>query len=340
MDGSARCSRSERDFIRSSPGATTSSSTARSSACGARRSRRRFDEIVEFSGVSQFIDTPVKRYSSGMYLRLAFAVAAHLDSEILVVDEVLAVGDASFQKKCLAKMEDVGQQRPHRGVRVAQHDGRHAAVSADDSARRGRSRGGWQADREIVGSYLRSGLGTTAHARVDWISRARARKRHRAAASSARSNGDGRDLGGHGHSEAGSHRDEFDVLEAGHALVPNFHFFNEEGVCVFIAGDHDPDWQRRARPLGRYTTTAWIPGNFLSEGTIVVSAAISTMDPVTVHFFERRCRRVSGDRQPRRRLGAWRITRVPFPGVVRPLLKWSTTHEPIAHEHLAMSVHS
>ena len=69
----------------------------------------RFDEIVEFSGVSQFIDTPVKRYSSGMYLRLAFAVAAHLDTEILVVDEVLAVGDASFQKKCLAKMEDVGQ---------------------------------------------------------------------------------------------------------------------------------------------------------------------------------------------------------------------------------------
>jgi len=68
---------------------------------------RKFDEIVDFSGVEQFIDTPVKRYSSGMYVRLAFAVAAHLEPEILVVDEVLAVGDAEFQKKCLGKMGDV-----------------------------------------------------------------------------------------------------------------------------------------------------------------------------------------------------------------------------------------
>lgn len=70
----------------------------------------KFDEIVDFSEVSQFIDTPVKRYSSGMYLRLAFAVAAHLEPEILVVDEVLAVGDAEFQRKCLGKMSDVAQQ--------------------------------------------------------------------------------------------------------------------------------------------------------------------------------------------------------------------------------------
>jgi lipopolysaccharide transport system ATP-binding protein len=79
---------------------------------GMRRSEieRKFDEIVAFSEVEQFIDTPVKRYSSGMYLRLAFAVAAHLEPEILVVDEVLAVGDAEFQKKCLGKMGDVAQQ--------------------------------------------------------------------------------------------------------------------------------------------------------------------------------------------------------------------------------------
>lgn len=70
---------------------------------------RQFDEIVAFAEVEKFLDTPVKRYSSGMYVRLAFAVAAHLEPEILVVDEVLAVGDASFQKKCLSKMEDVGR---------------------------------------------------------------------------------------------------------------------------------------------------------------------------------------------------------------------------------------
>jgi lipopolysaccharide transport system ATP-binding protein len=74
-----------------------------------REIKRKFDEIVDFAGVERYIDTPVKRYSSGMYVRLAFAVAAHLDSEILIVDEVLAVGDAEFQKKCLGKMGEVGR---------------------------------------------------------------------------------------------------------------------------------------------------------------------------------------------------------------------------------------
>ncbi len=72
--------------------------------------RAKFDEIIDFAEVEQFLDTPVKRYSSGMYVRLAFAVAAHLEPEILLIDEVLAVGDASFQKKCLGKMEDVSRQ--------------------------------------------------------------------------------------------------------------------------------------------------------------------------------------------------------------------------------------
>lgn len=72
--------------------------------------RSKFDEIIDFSGVERYIDTPVKRYSSGMYVRLAFAVAAHLEPEILIVDEVLAVGDAEFQKKCLGKMKDVSGQ--------------------------------------------------------------------------------------------------------------------------------------------------------------------------------------------------------------------------------------
>jgi lipopolysaccharide transport system ATP-binding protein len=72
--------------------------------------RRKFDEIVAFAEVEKFLDTPVKRYSSGMYVRLAFAVAAHLEPEILIVDEVLAVGDAQFQKKCLGKMEEVGRE--------------------------------------------------------------------------------------------------------------------------------------------------------------------------------------------------------------------------------------
>jgi lipopolysaccharide transport system ATP-binding protein len=72
--------------------------------------RRKFDEIVDFAGIERFLDTPIKRYSSGMYVRLAFAVAAHLEPEILIIDEVLAVGDAEFQRKCLGKMNDVARQ--------------------------------------------------------------------------------------------------------------------------------------------------------------------------------------------------------------------------------------
>jgi lipopolysaccharide transport system ATP-binding protein len=298
---------------------------------------RRFDEIVEFSGVSQFIDTPVKRYSSGMYLRLAFAVAAHLDSEILVVDEVLAVGDASFQKKCLAKMEDVGHNGrtvmfvSHNMMAVTRLCERTILLDQGEVVADGRS-------SEIVSDYLRSGVGSTAVR--EWMDASAAPGNEIVRLRAVRVRTEEGTI-----SEAIDIRTpvrvemEFDVMKEGHVLVPNFHFFNEEGICVFIAGDHDLDWQRRARPRGRFTTTAWIPGNFLSEGTIVVSAAVSTMDPVTVHYFERDAvafqviDSLDGDSARGDYAG-------PLPGVVRPLLKWSTSHEPIEHERLALSVHS
>ena len=83
--------------------------------------RQKFDQIVEFAEVEKFLDTPVKRYSSGMYVRLAFSVAAHLEPEILVVDEVLAVGDAQFQKKCLGKMQDVSNNEGRTVLCKARH---------------------------------------------------------------------------------------------------------------------------------------------------------------------------------------------------------------------------
>ena len=95
--------------------------------------KAKFDEIVAFAEIDKFLDTPVKRYSSGMYVRLAFAVAAHLEPEILIVDEVLAVGDAQFQKKCLGKMQDVSHAAgTDRAVRQSQHAG---GFHADDSLR-------------------------------------------------------------------------------------------------------------------------------------------------------------------------------------------------------------
>lgn len=115
--------------------------------------RGKFDEIVAFAEIDKFIDTPVKRYSSGMYVRLAFAVAAHLEPEILVVDEVLAVGDASFQKKCLGKMEEVG--RDGRTVLFVSHNmsavsklcGNGLLLKQGALATQGRI-------REVIGEYL------------------------------------------------------------------------------------------------------------------------------------------------------------------------------------------
>jgi lipopolysaccharide transport system ATP-binding protein len=92
--------------------------------------RRKFDEIVAFAGVEKFLDTPVKRYSSGMYVRLAFAVAAHLEPQILIVDEVLAVGDAEFQKKCLGKIDEVSRQEG-RTVLLVSHNMAAIAELAD-----------------------------------------------------------------------------------------------------------------------------------------------------------------------------------------------------------------
>ena len=123
--------------------------------------RRKFDEIVEFSGVEEFIDTPVKRYSSGMSVRLAFAVAAHLDPEILILDEVLAVGDAAFQRKCLGKMEQAAKQG--RTVLFVSHNMvavqslcRDAVLLADGRVKASGSVG------EVVPQYLACGLNEVA----------------------------------------------------------------------------------------------------------------------------------------------------------------------------------
>ena len=97
--------------------------------------QRNFDAIVEFSGVEKFIDTPVKRYSSGMFVRLAFSVAAHFEPEVMIVDEVLSVGDADFQRRSLGRMETHRRIRPHRVVRLAQPAGDPAVVRSHDPAR-------------------------------------------------------------------------------------------------------------------------------------------------------------------------------------------------------------
>jgi len=116
---------------------------------------------------------------------------------------------------------------------------------------------------------------------------------------------------------------EYGVLQPGHVLVPAYHFLNEEGIYAFVSSDLDPAWWGKPRSVGRYVSATWIPGNFLSEGTLIVGAAVATMDPVRVHFYERDgiafqvIDSLDGDSARGGFAGS-------MPGVVRPLLKWTT----------------
>jgi lipopolysaccharide transport system ATP-binding protein len=120
---------------------------------------------------------------------------------------------------------------------------------------------------------------------------------------------------------------QFEVLRPGHILVPNYHFFNDEGVYLFVAIDQDPEWRRKTRPVGHFVSTAWIPGNFFAEGILTVGVAISTFDPLIVHFYERDAvsshiiDTIDGDSARGDYGGA-------LPGVVRPLLNWNTLFSP------------
>ena len=116
---------------------------------------------------------------------------------------------------------------------------------------------------------------------------------------------------------------EYEVSKPGYTLMAGFHLYNEESVHVFSAVDHDPTWRGRVRPPGRYRSTAWIPGNFLSEGTMFIDVGLTTLEPLIVQFYERQAVAFqvidSPDGDSAR--GDWAGR---FGGVVRPLLKWST----------------
>ncbi len=283
---------------------------------------RKFDEIVAFAEVEQFIDTPVKHYSSGMFVRLGFSVLAHMDPDILIVDEVLAVGDVRFQKKCMGKMEDVGQNG--RTVILVSHDmpaitrmcKRAILLNKGEVVQEGGA-------HDVVRHYLHAG-----HIQpcVEWLDPAQAPGNDVVRMRAVRVK-----------SEAGDIADlvdirkpirveiEYDVLKPGHTLVAQFGFNTEEDVVAFVVNDRDSSWFRRPRPIGRYISTAWIPGNLLAEGTMVVGAGVISEDPWQTHcdVFRAVGFRVvdpgTGDTARGDVTGHWQ-------GVIRPLLKWNTEY--------------
>lgn len=286
-----------------------------------REIQRRFDEIVAFAEIERFLDVPIKRYSSGMYTRLAFSVAAHLDPEILLVDEVLAVGDAAFQKKCLKRMESVS--REGRTILFVSHSMPSVLRLCNRALllEEGRlTRSGSPAD--VVSAYLQEGTGRCGE-RI-WASRVEAPGNHVARLHAVRVL-----------NQAGEVADaieirqpftvELDYWNESREVRPSAYlqFYNDQGVCLFITGDfQNPSWQERTRRRGLVRSICHIPGNFLAEGRVIVRmAAVLSFDPPVFHAQAidpvsfQVIDRSDGD-------GARGPYRNDYLGVVRPLLKW------------------
>lgn len=285
----------------------------------------KFDQIVDFSGVEKFLDTPVKRYSSGMKVRLAFSVAAHLEPEVLIIDEVLAVGDADFQKKCLNKMQEVGQEGrtvlfvSHNLPAVTRLCERAILLQQGRIVEDGPS-------SQVVSDYLCSSLGSKAAREWDDPRSAPAGPLARLRAVRVKTKG-GRV------SEAIDIREdfriemEFDVLQSENILMPIFSLCNEYGDTIFSSHDQDPEWRGRFRPRGSYLSTVTVPGNLLAEGMVFVNASLRRVNPNNLEFSELSAVafNVIDSIEGNSARGDWSKD---MAGIVRPLLDWSTKYSP------------
>jgi len=292
----------------------------------------KFDDIVAFSEVEKFIDTPVKHYSSGMYLRLAFAVAAHLEPEILIVDEVLAVGDASFQQKCLNKMQDVSQHGrtvlfvSHTMLAITRLCERAILLNEGRVVQDGPA-------HQVVSAYLSSGLAMTAAREWHDLAKAPGDDIVRMCAVRVRTE-DGQITDLVDVQQSVSIEVEYEVLQSGYVLVPALGFDTEERICAFVTSDHSSEWRRQPRPIGRFISTVRIPGNFLAEGKLTVGAGILTENPFTIHCDEpyavafQVVDTMSGSSARGDYTGR-------IPGVVRPLFQWDAQLLPHDHRKVA-----
>jgi lipopolysaccharide transport system ATP-binding protein len=280
----------------------------------------KLDEIVDFAGIDRFLDTPVKRYSSGMYVRLAFAVAAHLEPEILLVDEVLAVGDAEFQRRCLGRMQDFGQSGrtvlfvSHNMQAIARLCERTILLSDGEIERDGRS-------PDVVAHYLQSGQGSGSYR--EWTEADEARSDGVAKLRWIRIIQDGETVDTADVRRPIGIELAFTVISPGQSLFPKIKVNSAEGEIVFNAFDTDSRWHDPVRP-GDYVATAWIPGNVLNEGLFTVDPAVTSLgsgkllphagarQAVSFHVHDPG----DGDSARGRFTGQLR-------GVVRPLLEWT-----------------
>lgn len=274
--------------------------------------RKKFDEIVNFAEVEKFLDTPVKRYSSGMYVRLAFAVAAHLEPEVLIVDEVLAVGDAQFQKKCLGKLQDVGTEG--RTVLFVSHNiaalkslcEKAIWLNAGAVVENGRA-------EDVVSNYLQNGI--SVNMSQVWNDTETAPGNKKVRLHSVKISHEG-ELNGDNITVAVPIDMEFEFwnLEAGALLNFSVVLYDNQDVCIFNTGS-----AAKAYPTGKVKGVCHIPGNFLNDGIyrvrllIVKDQSVALVDLENVATFEV---------HDVEREGAWYGKWI---GAVRPKFNWETS---------------
>jgi lipopolysaccharide transport system ATP-binding protein len=281
----------------------------------------KMDEIIAFAEIEKFLDTPVKRYSSGMYVRLAFSVAAHLEPEVLIVDEVLAVGDSNFQKKCLGKMENVANAG--RTVLFVSHSMEAVARLCNNAIllKNGSVQFSGSSEKAID-IYLGNDLGTTARRKWDDLSRSPGNNIVRLVEVNV-------------HDSEGNVAEKFDitkpigitmiykVLKDDAVFTHSINLYNASGVHILSSHDVVSELRTKPRSIGYYSSIMWIPSNLLAEGNIGVSVAIIEQDPFVIHFHELDVvsftvfDEVNGSSAR----GNYVLN---FPGVIRPLLNWQT----------------
>ena len=276
---------------------------------------RRLDEIVSFAEIDRFLDTPVKRYSNGMYMRLAFAVAAHMEPEILLVDEVLAVGDAAFQRKCLGKMEGIA--RENRTILFVSHNMSavqslcHRAIWLDDGriVAEGNT-------RDVVGQYLQKAVILLTERSWDDPSEAPGSASVRLRRVCL-------------HPADGSSQDpirletpfvveiEYWNLEADSRFHFELNLMSDEGILIFKTAALRRPEANGSRPVGLFRDVCQVPAYLLNAG--VHRIELLALDHVNIEFrkedvivFE-----VLESEAPRAWQGNWR-------GAVRPMLAWTT----------------
>ena len=294
-----------------------------------REIRRKFDQIVDFSGVEKFIDTPVKHFSSGMYVRLAFAVSAWLDPDILIVDEVLAVGDAAFQKKCAARMKELTKEG--RTVLFVSH----SMASVNQMCQKA-----LYLEKGRVVAFKTVEEATVEYQR-DVVEVIETRPWHRPEFSMADPNieiyierqGEAVCLGGSIETEDGVCTAHLPIERPVHVklryrvlkdlpfpLAPNFHFFDEGGSRIFISMPPEP----APCAAGDYCVTCIVPPFELNSGRFYVNLSMSSFsEQPSVHFSARESLRFEVVEKPGVDLRRHGFER-PLPGVSRPRLPWSS----------------